>query len=186
LYFRVIAAVALMASTSAAFADEIGDAIDQARKSYQSGDLGNAKQSLDLASQLVAQKNAERFAALMPAPLSGWKAEDAETAAGGGYGFGGSTASRTYTNAKDEQVNLKITGDSALISQYAAIIANPMIAGMAGKIVLIGKERAIQDKNGDLNMIVVNKYLITVDGSGPAAAKLSYAQAIDLAKLAKL
>ena len=61
-----------------------------------------------------------------------------------------------------------------------------MIAGMAGKIVLIGKERAIQDKNGDLNMIVVNKYLITVDGSGPTAAKLGYAQAIDVAKLAKL
>lgn len=186
MYIRVIAAIALMASASAAFADEISDAIDQARKSYQSGDFGNAKQSLDLASQLVAQKNAERFAALMPAALSGWKADDVETAAGGGYGLGGSSASRTYTNAKDEQVNLKITGDSALINQYAAIIANPMIAGMAGKIVLIGKERAIQDKNGDINMIVVNKYLITVDGSAPAAAKLGYAQAIDLAKLAKL
>jgi hypothetical protein len=186
LYFRVIAAAALIASAAPAFADEIGDAIDQARKSYQSGDLSNAKQSLDLASQLVAQKNAERFAALMPAALSGWKAEEAQTSAGGGYGLVGSSASRTYTNAKDEQVNLKISGDSALISQYAAIFANPMIAGMAGKVVVIGKERAIQDKNGDLNMIVLNKYLITVDGSAPAAAKLSYAQAVDLAKLAKL
>ena len=186
MYFRVVAAVALMASASAAFADEIADAIDQARKSYQSGDLGNAKQSLDLASQLVAQKNAERFATLMPAAMSGWKADEVQTAAVGGYGFGGSSASQTYTNAKDEQVNLKITGDSALINQYAAVISNPVVAGMAGKIVLIGKERAIQDKNGDLNMVVVNKYLITVDGSAPAAAKLGYAQAIDLAKLAKL
>ena len=186
MYLRVIAAVALMASSSAALADEIAEAIDQARKSYQSGDLGSAKQSLDLASQLVAQKNAERFAALLPAALSGWKADEAQTAAAGGFGFGGSTASRTYTNAKDEQVNVKITGDSALISQYAAILTNPVVAGMAGKIVLIGKERAIQDKNGDLNMIVVNKYLITVDGSAPAAAKLGYAQAIDITKLAKL
>jgi len=66
------------------------------------------------------------------------------------------------------------------------MIANPMIAGMAGKIVMIGKERAVQDKNGDINMVVINKYLITVDGSAPVAAKLAYAQAIDLAKLTKL
>jgi hypothetical protein len=185
-YFRIFVAVALMASASAAFADEITEAIDQARKSYQSGDFGNAKQSLDLASQLVAQKNSERFAALMPAALPGWKADEVQTAAGGGFGFGGSSASRTFTGAKDEQVNVKITGDSALISQFAAMLANPMIAGMSGKIVLIGKERAVQDKNGDINMVVANKYLITVDGSAPAAAKLAYAQAIDLAKLTKL
>jgi hypothetical protein len=186
MYFRAFVVVALLASASVAFADEITEAIDQARKSYQSGDLGNAKQSLDLASQLVAQKNAERFGALLPAALSGWKADEVQTAAGGGFGLGGSSASRTYTNAKDEQVNVKITGDSAVINQFAALIANPMIAGMSGKIVLIGKERAVQDKNGDINMVVVNKYLITVDGSGPVAAKLNYAQAIDLAKLTKM
>jgi hypothetical protein len=47
-------------------ADDVLDAIDQARKAYQSGDLANAKQSLDLASQLIGQKNAEAFAALLP------------------------------------------------------------------------------------------------------------------------
>jgi len=52
--------------------------------------------------------------------------------------------------------------------------------------VRIGKERAFQDKNGDINMVVANKYLIAVKGSGPADAKLAYAQAIDLAKLTKM
>ncbi len=47
-------------------ADDALDAIDQARKAYQSGDLANAKQSLDLASRLIGQKNAEAFAALLP------------------------------------------------------------------------------------------------------------------------
>ena len=183
---RIVLVAALMVSATAASADEITDAMDQARKLYQTGDLGNAKQSLDLASQLVAQKNAERFAALMPAALSGWKADEVQTAAAGGFAYLGSSASRTYTNAKDEQVNVKITGDSAMITQFAAMIANPMIAGMAGKIVIIGKERAVQDKNGDINMVVINKYLITVDGSAPVTAKLAYAQAIDLAKLTKL
>src|SRR5216684_6807648 len=83
-------------------ADDILDAIDSARKSYQSGDLANAKQSLDLASQLIGQKNAEAFAALLPAPLAGWKAEKAQTAAVGSVGFGASTASQSYTNAKGD------------------------------------------------------------------------------------
>ena len=63
-------------------ADDILDAIDQARKAYQDGDLANAKQSLDLASQLIGQKNAEAFAALLPEALPGWTAEKAETAGG--------------------------------------------------------------------------------------------------------
>jgi hypothetical protein len=179
--------IGLLASASVSFADEITEAIDQARKSYQSGDLSGAKQSLDLASQLVGQKNAESFGAMLPAPLPGWKAGEVQTAAIGNFGFGASSASRTYTNAKNEEVEISITGDSAMISQFASLLANPQIAGLSGgKIVRVGRERAIQDKNSDINMIVANKYLITVKGSGPADAKLAYAQAIDLAKLTKI
>jgi hypothetical protein len=35
-------------------ADDILDAIDAARKAYQAGDMANAKQSIDTASQLIA------------------------------------------------------------------------------------------------------------------------------------
>ena len=59
----VCAAAFIAASPVFAFADDITDAIDQARKAYQGGDLAGAKQSLDLASQLIGQKNAEGFAA---------------------------------------------------------------------------------------------------------------------------
>src|SRR5256885_3387909 len=98
----------------AAAADDVLDAIDSARKSYQAGDLAGAKQSLDLASQLIGQKNAEAFAALLPKPLAGWKADDAQTTAIGSSMFGASTASRSYRNAKDETVDVQITGDSAM------------------------------------------------------------------------
>jgi hypothetical protein len=167
-------------------ADDILDAIEQARKAYQSGDLGGAKQSLDLASQLIGQKNAESFAALLPAPLAGWKAEKAQTSAVGTVGFGASTASRTYTNAKNDTVEVQITGDSALVSQFATLLANPQIAGAMGKIVRVGKERAIQNPDGDINMVIANKYMIVVSGSADAAAKMAYAQAVDVAKLSKM
>ena len=56
---RILFGAALLAAVAlpALAADDILDAIDQARKAYQSGDMANAKQSLDLASQLIAQKN---------------------------------------------------------------------------------------------------------------------------------
>ena len=69
----LLAATVLMAVTGAALAaDDVLDAIEQGRKAYQSGDLASAKQSLDLASQLIGQKNAESFGKLMPAALPGW------------------------------------------------------------------------------------------------------------------
>ena len=169
-----------------AFADDITDAMDQARKAYQSGDYGTAKQSLDLASQLIGQKNAEGFAALLPAPLSGWKAEDAQTSAVGQVAFGASSASRRYENAKGENVEVQITGDSAMIMQFATLLSNPGIAGAMGKIVKVGDQRAIQTREGDVHVVVANKFLITVTGSADAASRMAYAQAVNYGKLAKM
>jgi hypothetical protein len=176
----------VLGAPAAVAADDILGAIDQARKAYQGGDLAGAKQSLDLASQLIGQKNAEAFAALLPAPLAGWKAEKAQTAAVGGVGFGASTASRVYTNAKGDNVEVQISGDSAMVTQFATLLANPQIAGAMGKIVRVGNQRAIQNPEGDINLVIANKYMIVVSGTADAAAKMTYAQAVDVAKLAKM
>jgi len=187
LFVRTLAVLVLLAGLAGpVLADDITEAIDQARKAYQSGDLANAKQSLDLASQLIGQKNAESFGALMPNPLPGWKAEKVQTQAVGMVAFGGSVASRTYTNAKGDNVEIQITGDSALVMQFAPLMANPQIAGAMGKLVRVGNQRAIQTPDGDVQMVVANKFLISVQGSADAAAKMSYAQAVDVAKLSKM
>jgi hypothetical protein len=176
---------ALLAMAAPVLADDITDAIDQARKAYQSGDLAGAKQSLDMASQLVGQKNAENFAALLPQPLSGWSGEKPETASVGVAMFGASSASRRYT--KDgREVEVRITGDSAMVMQFAQFLINPAIAGAMGKIVKVGDQRGIQTREGDVNVVVANKYLVTVTGSAAAEFKMAYAQAIDFAKLSKM
>jgi hypothetical protein len=180
------AAVLVFAALPAGAADEVIEAIDQARKAYQSGDLGEAKQSLDLASQLIGQKNAEGFAALLPKALPGWKQEKTDTAAMGTSMFGASMATGRYINAKGDDVEIQITGDSAMIAPLAAVFANPQFAGAMGKIVRVGNQRAIVTKDGDVQMVVNNKFLIVVQGSGPADAKLAYAQAIDVPKLLEM
>jgi hypothetical protein len=179
-------AVLLTVAALPAGADEITDAMDQARKAYQSGDLGEAKQQLDLASQLIGQKNAEGFAALLPKALPGWKQDKTDTAAMGTSMFGASMATGRYTNAKGEDIEVQITGDSAMIAPLAAVFANPQFAGAMGKLVRIGNQRAIVTKEGDVQMVVNNKFLVAVQGSGPADAKLGYAQAVDIAKLSKM
>jgi hypothetical protein len=186
---RTIAVVFLIgaAAAPALAADDILDAIDGARKAYQSGDMQNAKQSLDLASQLIGQKNAEAFAALLPAPLPGWKAEQAQANAVGASIFGGaSAASRSYTSAKGDNVEVSITGDSAMLMQFGPMLNNPALAGAMGKLIKVGSQRAIQTNDGDVLMMVGNKFMIHVQGSADAASKLAYAQAVDVAKLSKM
>jgi hypothetical protein len=187
---RIVLCAALLAVLTALpayAADDILDAIDQARKAYQAGDTATAKQSLDLASQLIGQKNAEIFATLLPAPLAGWKAEKAQATAVGATMFGGaSAASRSYSNDKGDTVEISITGDSAMVMQFAPMLNNPAMAGAMGKLIRIGSQRGIQNQDGDVMMMVANKFLINVQGSADAAAKLAYAQAVDVAKLSKL
>ena len=187
LMIRAAIALAIAATLAGPVrADDILDALDQARKSYQAGDLANAKQSADLASQLIGQKNAESFVALLPKPLPGWTADEAQATAIGSTAFGASNARRNYTNANGDHVDVQITGDSAMIAQLAPIMANPQFAGAMGKIVRVGNQRAIQNPQGDIHVVVANKFLVVVSGSAPAAAKMSYAQAIDFAKLSKM
>ncbi len=184
---RAAAAVVLFVlASSPALADDITEAIDLARKAYQAGDLANAKQQLDLASQLVGQKNAEAFSKFLPNPLPGWKAEREQTSASGIGAFGASVAGRTYTNAKGDTVEVQITGDSAMVMQFATLLQNPQIAGAMGKLVRIGTQRAVQTADGDINMVIASRLLVTIQGSADGAAKMAYAQAIDVAKLSKM
>jgi len=187
---RLICAVVLLAATSimpALAADDILDAMDQARKAYQSGDMANAKQQLDLASQLIGQKNAEGFVKLLPAALPGWTAEKAQAQAIGAVMFGGaSSASRSYSNAKGDHVEISITGDSAMLMQFATLLNNPALAGAMGKLVKVNGLRALQNQDGDVIIVVGSKFVVNVQGSADAETKLAYANAVDVATLSKM
>jgi hypothetical protein len=175
-----------MAAMPVLAADDILDAIEAARKAYQAGDMAGAKQSLDLASQLVGQKNAENFAALLPAALPGWKAEKVEATSVGVTVFGVTSASRRYTGPDGLDVQVRITGDSALVLHFARLFMNPTIAGAMGKLISIGDQRALQTSEGSINMVVADKFLVTVEGSADEASKLAYARAVDIGKLSKM
>jgi hypothetical protein len=182
----VTVCLALAAGPMTARADEVTDAIEQARKAYQSGDLASATQALDLASQLIAQKNAEAFGKLLPAALPGWQAEPMQTLAVGTLGLGASAASRSYTKPNGDHIEVQITGDSALVAQYGSFLTNPLVARAMGKLVMVGTLQALQTVDGDVFLVVASKYLVAVQGNGSPADKVSYARAVDVARLSKL
>src|SRR5215212_5202589 len=169
-------AATVVLSASLASADEIGDAITAAANAYKAGELTTAKQSLDLAAQLIAQQTAEALVAALPKALAGWKAGDPDTTTGGGFGFAVTQASRSYQNAKGDLVDVSIATDSPFLTQLASAMSNPQLAGLMGKVVTIsGNQRGIQTKEGEVNMLVANRYVINVSGGGTADDKLNYA-----------
>ncbi len=166
-----------------AMADEIAESIKEAQEAYGDGDLAAAKQALDYASQLIAQKNAERLVEALPAAPEGWSAEDDSSRTQGSSMFGGGIqASRSYRKG-DDHVDVTIVGDSPMLAQWLPMMNNPQLAGAMGKMIRIGKQRAIQTSSGEITMVVGSRFLVTVGGSGGDEGKLALARAIDLKAL---
>lgn len=180
----VLAAIAALSLPTRA--DDISNAIAEAQKAYQAGDLATTKQALDTASQLIAQKNAEGLVKALPKPLSGWTADEVDSTASGMAALGGSVASRRYQKGDDVDIEVSITGDNAILTQQIAIFSNAQMAGLMGKLVPINGQKAIQTKEGDVTMMVANRFIINVNGSGSPEDKLAYAKAIDVGMLAKM
>ena len=127
----------------------------------------SAKQSLDLASQLIGQKNAEAFAALLPNALPGWKAEKAQTTAVGAVGLRRlDRRAAAITTPRATTSRCRSPAIRRWSSQIATLLTNPAIAGAMGKLVRVGNQRAIQDRDGNVKMVVANKFMIVGRGLG--------------------
>ena len=184
---RLLAAALLLLAAPPAHADEIADAIAEAARAWTARDGVAARTALEEALQLIAQQAAARFGQALPAPLPGWTAEAAESNAGAlMFAGGGTQASRRYANAQGQSVQVELTANSPLIAQLAMVHANPVLAGTMGRLIRIGALRAIQEPDGDVQMLVDGRILVGVSGDAPAEAKLAYARAIDQAKLAAI
>jgi len=166
-----------------ALADDIHDALGQAESAYSSGDYGRAKKAADLAATLLGQLAAEQLAKALPGPLDGWTAEEASGDSSAAALFGGVQAERGYTNADGQQVRIQVMVDSPLVAQMAGLYANPAMAAMMGKLVKVGGQQAVLNEQGEIQMLVDSRVLVTVTGDAPAEAKQKYAEAVDLAKL---
>jgi hypothetical protein len=174
-------------------ADEIGDQIRSALQLYENGDYAGAASELEYAAMQIRQMQAGRIADALPQPLSGWQAEDVETAALPGMARGGgSSAGREYTKG-DTSVEIQIMVDAPMIQGLAMMMNNPMIAaGSGNKLIKVKGQKALLqydagDHSGELQILVGGNVLVTVNGSDVSQEDLqAYADAVDYELILKI
>jgi hypothetical protein len=169
--------------------------MDRARQAYLQGKFAEARQSLELAAQLVAEQKAKLLNGTLPPPFLGWTVDkppadgaDTATPAGairtGNSMLGGITASRIYRK-EAKSCAVTVTGDSPLLSVVAQFLANPTVAQASGaRMQRIGNQRAIVTQDNEVQVLSANNYLVSVSGDCELADKIAYAGAVDYAKLA--
>ncbi|WP_439817340.1 hypothetical protein [Zavarzinia sp. CC-PAN008] len=181
-----IALAALACLASPVLADEVEDTIRQALEAYGQNNLSQAKQSLDYASQLIAQQNAAKLSALLPAPLDGWEGADATTEAAGMAMFGGGVqAQRQYTKGEDT-ITVTIIADSPLMAQMMPMLTNPQMAAMMGKVTKVKGQIGLQEQSGKLTTVIANRFMLTVEGGSSDADRMAFAEAVNFEGLAGL
>jgi len=152
--------------STASFADDVTEYINEALQYYKDGDYSDAVDSLNFAEQMIQQKKSAGLEAFLPAPLKGWSAETATSqAASSAMMGGGITAERNY-NKGSSSLQIQIMADSPMLQGVMMMMSNPMFATAdGGKLERIGKQKAIikfdpNTKSGDLQIVVANRFMV--------------------------
>lgn len=170
-------------------ADDVTDSLKDALDKYNSGQYTEAINSLNYAEQLITQKKGDILTQVFPAAMSGWEADDVASNAVFG---GGVSAERRYSK-DDSSVNISLISDSPMIQGVMMMFSNPMFASAdGGKLETINGQRAIvkydaQNKSGNIQVVVNNRFLITLDGSNVVKEDMTaHLAKMDLGKLSSM
>lgn len=163
-------------------ADDIRDALAGAQKACAAGYIAGAKQALGVASQLLAQKSADGLVKFLPADLTGWKANAAETDASAAAVFGGGLIAKHDYRRGSTEVTVQILSNSPMMMQMSAMFNNAHMLGSMGRVFRIKGKTAVLTREGTIQ-IVLGKTFVTIEGSGTKADKRTYLDALDLAAI---
>jgi hypothetical protein len=178
---------------SAAYADDVTDAVQEGLAHYREGRLTSAIDSLEFATGLIRHRKAELMKAILPPPLKGWQVDESLSSvmAAALYG-GGISAQRVYRQG-DKFVQVRYVTDSIVLQSAQLAFNDPGFAtANGGTFKKIGPDRALvkydpKDKSGEVAMIVNKRILVSVRGTQVSLEDLeAYASAVDLNRLARL
>jgi len=160
---HIILPLIALASAPVAAAD-VGGRIDAAKGFYQKGDLARAAHELETALSDIQDRLGRTLSALMPAPLPGWQADEAEYEGLEGSSGGGLSVTRAYS--KDaSSLNASIILDNPAVD--AAL--EPQPPQQSVKTVKIGAETAIlrwdgASRSGDISLVLGKRLLLRIEG----------------------
>ena len=100
--------------------------------------------------------------------------------------------SKVYTMG-DSRIEISVVSNSPVMQSYMMMFSNPMMLAGQGDLVKIDRFKGLRKfdtatGNGDLNIVVANKILVTIEGLRLASEKIltMFAELIDYAKLESL
>jgi len=183
---RIFATTVLVAASLAlpAAADDVTDTLQSAIEAYQGGDIKYALEEIVYAQQLLNQMKASALEGFLPDAPEGWTREiDHEQMAGMGMMGGGTGAAAAYSNGSD-QFKLTIMADNPMVASMAGIFSNGALLAAQGKLVRVGREKFIQQDNGQLMGVIDNRILVQAEGAD-SAAMLPVLEKIDFKELGR-
>ncbi len=184
----VLVLTALICS-SAAYADDVLEAIQEATEAYNEKAYTEAVESLEYAKQLIQQLTSEGLKNFLPKPLEGWKAKEAKSQNLGMIGGSAGIEQQFWKTGSGNQggssVTMTIMGESPMFQGMMGMF-NPAIVGSAGgKLRKIKRNKAIvkysaDNRDGEIMINVAKTYLVIVKGSNVDKEDLmNYAEAVD-------
>lgn len=177
-------ASALVASVSMAQGrpDETEAAIRAAQKAYRAGQLIDAKQRLDKASELIVTAAAKKLYGFLPEPRNGWKVEPGDSE----FATAGMTASRSFAK-NGQRVTISISGDVRVLAELAFMVLDAAEAKEAGaRMVKIKGNSGVVTSDGQIQVLVANRFLVIAEGDAPEEVKTSFLEQIDAKGLSRL
>ncbi|WP_372882123.1 hypothetical protein [Psychromonas sp.] len=183
----------LLTFSASGYADDVQESINEALQYYNNGEYKDAVDTLNYASQLIQQKRGGGLELFLPEPLAGWTVRETGSQAMAAAMFGGGISAEREYSKGSSYITVQIITDSPLMQGMMMMFSNPMYATSdGGKLERIGRQKAIvkyqsENKEGDINMVVANRFLVTIAGQRVTREELiAYAEAIDYKKLQSL
>lgn len=122
---KIIAIILLI--NSYVHAQEFATSLNEARSSYTSGNLDDARFALEETLRQIDQAIGKEILEKLPKNVSGMDyLEEDDSAVGTSLGFAGLFVSRNY-NSETQSASIEIIGDSPLMAGLNAILAMPAI-----------------------------------------------------------
>ena len=171
---------------SAVQADEFTDVIQEVLELYQEGDISEAKEALEYAEQLLGKMKADSLLEFFPEAMDGWQTEPFEGGMAGMTAFGGGISLGQLYRKGSETVEMSLIGDSPMIQQFGIMFSNAaMVESSGGRMIRIKRQNAVITEDNEIQMMIANRFLLTVGGSADEETKIAYVKEFDTRGLAK-
>jgi len=190
----IVVSFVFLLQGSAVAGDSVLEQIEAGVKAYKAGEYKQAITELNFAIAEILSRMDEAAKQVLPDPLPGWKAEEAEAQSMAMMGMGGTTISRSYYREDGEaRVEIQIVADSPMIQMFAMMMTNPMMmqGDPSTKVFRHNGKRGLMkhEKNSrewEATLLLGNgRIMVQVNGSNLAddSAVMAYLDALDLKKI---